>query len=176
MSTALGDVVGAGLGVASTQTQEVRGNIVISLKTVSTASSKLLTTAKSAATDASSNKSSLQQAARALTEAINGLIDVCTAAAPGQNECDSAVRAIQATKSLLNRPSEPVTNASYYECLDSVMERSKCLGDAMTGIANHAKNLQHEQFGVSIKEVSCLGHSCCRLIKRIYGKLAENIV
>ena len=87
MSTALGDVVGAGLGVASTQTQEVRGNIVISLKTVSTASSKLLTTAKGAATDTSSSKTSaLQQAARGLTEAINGLIDVCTAAAPGQNE------------------------------------------------------------------------------------------
>uniref|UniRef100_A0A6A7G0J5 Talin-2-like isoform X3 n=2 Tax=Hirondellea gigas TaxID=1518452 RepID=A0A6A7G0J5_9CRUS len=156
MSNALGDVVGAGLGVASTQTQEVRGNIVISLKTVSTASSKLLTTAKSAASDSgsSTNKTSLQQAARALTEAINGLIDVCTTSAPGQNECDSAVRAIQSTKSLLKHPSEPINNSSYYECLDSVMERSKCLGDAMTGIANHAKNLQHEQFGVSVKEVS----------------------
>ena len=156
MSTALGDVVGAGLGVASTQTQETRGNIVISLKTVSTASSRLLTTAKTVASDStnSTNKTSLQQAARSLTDAINGLIDVCTAAAPGQNECDSAVRAIQATRSLLDKPSEAVSNASYYECLDSVMERSKCLGDAMTGIANTAKNLQHEQFGVSVKEVS----------------------
>ncbi|XP_018022014.1 talin-2 isoform X3 [Hyalella azteca] len=154
MSNALGEVMGAGLGVASTQTQEVRGNIVISLKTVSTASSKLLTTAKSAASDSSSNKTALQQAARSLTDAINGLIDVCTAAAPGQNECDSAIRAIQATKSLLQSPSEPVSNASYYECLESVMERSKSLGDAMTGIANTAKNLQHENFSHSVKEAS----------------------
>ena len=48
-------------------------------------------------------KNQLTAAARAVTEAINGLVDVCTASAPGQEECDNAVRATRAI--LLERPS-----------------------------------------------------------------------
>jgi len=33
--------------------------------------------------------------ARAVTESINHLIDVCTVSAPGQKECDNALRQIQ---------------------------------------------------------------------------------
>ena len=43
---------------------------------------------------------------------------------------------------------------SYYECLDTVMEKSKALGDGMTGIANHAKKSEHDEFGESVKSVS----------------------
>ena len=43
---------------------------------------------------------------------------------------------------------------SYYECLDTVMEKSKALGDGMTGIANHAKKSEHEEFGDSVKSVA----------------------
>ena len=39
-----------------------------------------------------------------------------------------------------------VSDMSYYECLDTVMEKSKALGDGMTGIANHAKKSEHEEF------------------------------
>ena len=34
------------------------------------------------------------------------------------------------------------------------MEKSKALGDGMTGIANHAKKSEHEDFGVAVKEVA----------------------
>lgn len=113
---------------------QVRGQMVHSLKSISTASSTLLTTAKSVSADPNlpNGKNQLAAAARAVTDSINHLLDVCTSAAPGQSECDNAVRNIQAMKPLLDNPNEPVSEASYYECLDSVMERSKVLGKCNT--------------------------------------------
>jgi len=60
--------------------------MVKSLKNVSTASSKLLTVAKTVNADPSAPnaKNLLTAAARAVTEAINGLVDMCTASAPGK--------------------------------------------------------------------------------------------
>lgn len=140
----------------TTKDQEVQGQMVVSLKSVSMSSSKLLVSAKAVAADpnAPNAKNQLASAARAVTDSINNLINVCTSAAPGQKECDNAVRAIQSMRPLLDHPSEPVTDASYFECLDTVMDRSKSLGDAMTGIANHAKKLEHDRFGSAVKEVS----------------------
>lgn len=66
---------------------------------------------------------------RAVTDSINFLVDVCTSAAPGQKECDNAIRNIQSMKPLLDCPSEPVSDATYFECLDTVMEKSKSLGN-----------------------------------------------
>lgn len=66
---------------------------------------------------------------RAVTDSINYLVDVCTSAAPGQKECDNAIRNIQAMRPLLDNPSEPLSDASYFDCLDTVMEKSKCLGN-----------------------------------------------
>ena len=34
------------------------------------------------------------------------------------------------------------------------MEKSKALGDGMTGIANHAKKSEHEEFGDAVRGVS----------------------
>lgn len=156
-STAFGSLMGVGMEMAGTaKDQEVRGNIVISLKSVSITSSKLLVSAKSIAADpnAPNAKNQLQSAARAVTESINNLIDVCTSSAPGQKECESAIRAIQSMAPLLDQPSEPINDSSYFECLENVMDRSKSLGDGMTGIANHAKKLEHQQFGVAVKDVS----------------------
>jgi talin len=48
------------------------------------------------------------------------------------------MRAIQWTRSLLEKPNEPVNDMSYFECLDTIMEKSKSLGDGMTGTANNA--------------------------------------
>ena len=164
-STAFGSLMGVGIEMAgTTKDQEVRGNIVISLKSVSTTSSKLLISAKTVASDpnAPNAKNQLQTAARAVTDSINNLIDVCTSAAPGQKECDGAIRAIKSTIPLLDNPSETINDASYYECLDSVMDRSKSLGDGMTGIANHAKKLEHDQFGYAVRHVS---EAICGLIE-----------
>ncbi|KAH6931665.1 hypothetical protein HPB50_026529 [Hyalomma asiaticum] len=96
--TAFGSLLGCGMEMAGqTQDQEVRSQMVVSMKNVSMVSSKLLVAAKSVAADPSAPnaKNQLAVAARNVTESINHLVDVCTSAAPGQKECDSAVRAIQ---------------------------------------------------------------------------------
>jgi len=66
---------------------------------------------------------------RAVTDSINYLIDVCTSAAPGQKECDNAIRKIQSMRPLLDNPTEPHNDSTYFECLDTVMEKSKSLGE-----------------------------------------------
>ncbi|PSN52989.1 Talin-1 [Blattella germanica] len=163
--TAFGDLLGVSMEMAGqTKDREVQGQMVVSLKNVSMVSSKLLVTAKSVAADPSApnSKNQLAAAARAVTDSINYLIDVCTSAAPGQTECDNAVRKIQSMRPLLDNPSEPHNESTYFECLDTVMEKSKSLGDGMTGIANHAKKSEHEEFGEAVKSVS---NSICGLVE-----------
>jgi talin len=65
-------------------------------------------------------------------------------------------------RSLLEQPSEPINDSTYFECLETVTERSRRLGDAMTGIANHAKKNEHQEFGDSVKEAS---DSICGLLE-----------
>ncbi|OAD56745.1 Talin-2 [Eufriesea mexicana] len=163
-TNAFGDLLGVGMEMAGQTAIETRSQMVVSLKNVSMTSSKLLVTAKSVAADPSAPnaKNQLSAAARAVTDSINYLVDVCTSAAPGQNECDNAIRNIQSMRSLLDNPSEPISDASYFECLETVMEKSKSLGDGMTGIANHAKKSEHEQFSVAVRGVSS---SICGLIE-----------
>lgn len=75
-----------------------------------------------------------------MTDSVNFLVDVCTSAAPGQKECDNAVRNIQAMRPLLDNPSEPISDASYFDCLDTVMEKSKSLGKYYLIVSNVCKN------------------------------------
>ncbi|KAL6268430.1 hypothetical protein P5V15_001566 [Pogonomyrmex californicus] len=163
-TNAFGDLLCISMEMASQTTVETRSQVVVSLKNISMTSSKLLMTAKSIAADPTTPnaKNQLSAAARAVTDSINYLVDVCTSAAPGQNECDNAIRNIQSMRSLLDNPSEPISDASYFECLETVMEKSKSLGDGMTGIANHAKKSEHEQFSVAVRGVSS---SICGLIE-----------
>ena len=150
-------LMGVGMEMAGqTKDADTRTQMISSLKSVSSVSSKLLTIAKTVNADPSAPnaKNLLTAAARAVTESINGLVDVCTAGAPGQKECDNAVRAIQSTRSLLEKPTEPINDMSYFECLETVMEKSKSLGDGMTGIANNAKKSEHEPFGEAVKDVA----------------------
>ncbi|KAJ9593984.1 hypothetical protein L9F63_014625, partial [Diploptera punctata] len=163
--SAFGDLLGVSMEMAGqTKDKEVQGQMVVSLKNVSMVSSKLLVTAKSVAADPSAPnaKNQLAAAARAVTDSINYLIDVCTSAAPGQKECDNAIRKIQSMRPLLDNPTEPHNESTYFECLDTVMEKSKSLGDGMTGIANHAKKSEHEEFGEAVKSVS---NSICGLVE-----------
>lgn len=135
---------------------KVQGSVVHSLKNVSTASSSLLTTAKSVSADPNlpNGRNQLQAAARAVTDSINNLVDVCTSSAPGQTECDNAIRNIQAMKPLLDNPVEPINDFTYFECWESVKEKSKNLGDGMTGITNSAKQSNHEKFCEDVRLVS----------------------
>lgn len=139
-----------------TQDNQVRGEMVHSLKNISVVSSTLLNTAKSVSADPNmpNGKNQLAAAARAVTDSINSLLDVYTSATPGQSECDNAIRNIQAMKPLLDNPNESVNDFSYYDCLDSVMEKSKLLGEGMTGITNAAKQSNHDKFGDNVKNVN----------------------
>ncbi|XP_051170651.1 talin-1 isoform X3 [Leptopilina boulardi] len=163
-TTAFEDLLNVGMEMATTTTTETRTQVIISMKNVTMTSSKLLTTAKCVAADpnAPNAKNQLQAAARAVTDSINYLVDVCTSAAPGQNECDNAIRNIQAMRALLDNPSEPISDASYFECLETVMEKSMSLGDGMTGVANHAKKSEYDHFCIAVRGVSS---SICGLIE-----------
>ncbi|CAH0550425.1 unnamed protein product [Brassicogethes aeneus] len=156
-SSAFQELLTVSLEMAGQQTDAgAQGEMVHSMKNVSTSSSALLTTAKSLSADPllPNGKNQLAAAARAVTESINHLVIVCTSATPGQNECDNAIRKIKAMKYLLENSTEPVNDMSYYEALDSVLESSKILGDGMSGITSCAKVPDAERFTEHIKNFS----------------------
>ncbi|XP_025831317.1 talin-2 isoform X1 [Agrilus planipennis] len=142
--------------IGQTKDVDTQHLMIDSFKNVSNVSNKLLTAAKlvSSDPDLPNGKNLLSASARAVTSAINRLIDSCTSAAPGQTECDNAVRNIEAMKPLLDNPSEPINDYSFYECLDVIMEKSKMLGEGMTGITNGAKQSNQEKFIENICNVS----------------------
>uniref|UniRef100_A0A8C7SAS2 Talin 2 n=1 Tax=Oncorhynchus mykiss TaxID=8022 RepID=A0A8C7SAS2_ONCMY len=140
----------AGVEMAGhTQSQEDQITVIGNLKNISMASSKLLLAAKSLSVDpgAANAKNLLAAAARAVTESINQLITLCTQQAPGQKECDNALRELEAVRGLLNNPSEPVSELSYFDCIENVMENSKVLGESMAGISQHCKTGNVPAFG-----------------------------
>uniref|UniRef100_A0A8C9TAI5 Talin 2b n=1 Tax=Scleropages formosus TaxID=113540 RepID=A0A8C9TAI5_SCLFO len=132
----------AGIEMAGhTQCKEDQIQVIGNLKNISMASSKLLLAAKSLSVDpgAANAKNLLAAAARAVTESINQLITLCTQQAPGQKECDNALRELEVKIGMLDNPNEPVSDLSYFDCIESVMENSKVLGEAMAGISQNCK-------------------------------------
>ncbi|XP_045457678.1 talin-1 [Melitaea cinxia] len=139
-----------------TEETESRTQMVSSLKTVTINSSKLLGTAKSVSQDLTrpNAKNQLTDAARAVTESINHLVDVCTEAAPGQKECAAAVRSMESCRALLSAPSQPLSELGYFACLDAVVDRSKLLSEGMSGMASAVKKVEHEAFATSVASVA----------------------
>ncbi|XP_077353382.1 talin-1 isoform X1 [Festucalex cinctus] len=147
----------AGVDMAGTsQSKEDRTQVVSNLKTISMSSSKLLLSAKALSTDPNSPnlKNQLAAAARAVTDSINQLITMCTQQAPGQKECDNALRELESVRGMLENPTEAVNELSYFDCIDSVMENSKILGESMAGISHNAKNSNLPEFGDSVSSGS----------------------
>uniref|UniRef100_A0A8C7E221 Talin 1 n=1 Tax=Naja naja TaxID=35670 RepID=A0A8C7E221_NAJNA len=147
----------AGVEMAGqSQSKEAQGQLVSNLKGISLSSSKLLLAAKALSADpaAPNLKNQLAAAARAVTDSINQLITMCTQQAPGQKECDNALRELETVRELLENPSQAVSDMSYFNCLDSVMENSKVLGEAMAGISQNAKNSKLPEFGDSVSTAS----------------------
>lgn len=139
-----------------TADDSARNNVVVSIRGVSNSSVGLLSTAKSVAADPSqpNAKNQLTAAARAVTESINYLVDVCTSAAPGQKECDNAIRNIEALRPLLDSANEPITDQRYSECFQTIVENSKKLGDGMTGMANYAKLSKRTEFCHNVNSIA----------------------
>ncbi|NWT55285.1 TLN1 protein, partial [Erythrocercus mccallii] len=147
----------AGVEMASqSPNKEDQAQVVSNLKSISMSSSKLLLAAKALSADpaAPNLKNQLAAAARAVTDSINQLITMCTQQAPGQKECDNALRELETVKELLENPTQTVNDMSYFSCLDSVMENSKVLGESMAGISQNAKNSKLPEFGNSISAAS----------------------
>ncbi|XP_029697427.1 talin-2 isoform X5 [Takifugu rubripes] len=143
----------AGIEMAGhTQSKDDQIQVIGNLKNISMASSKLLLAAKSLSVDpgAANAKNLLAVAARAVTESINQLITLCTQQAAGQKECDNALRELEAVRGLLENRNEPVNELSYFDCIESVMENSKVLGEAMAGISQHCKTGDVVAFGDSV--------------------------
>ncbi|CAG5867082.1 unnamed protein product [Menidia menidia] len=147
----------AGVDMAGTShSKEDQTQVVSNLKTISMSSSKLLLAAKALSTDPSSPnmKNQLAAAARSVTDSINQLITMCTQQAPGQKECDNALRELESVRGMLENPTEAISDQSFFESIDSVMENSKVLGESMAGISHHAKNSNLPEFGDSVSAAS----------------------
>ncbi|XP_076880001.1 talin-2-like isoform X4 [Brachyhypopomus gauderio] len=149
-SESFAEFVDAGIEMAGhTQREEDQVQVIDSLKSVSRASSKLLLAARSLCMDpAGANaKQLLTGATRSVTDSINQLIALCTQQGPGQQECDNALRELQAVKKLLDHPNEPLSESSYFDCVENVMENSKVLGESIAGISQNCKGGDVVGFG-----------------------------
>ncbi|XP_048581539.1 talin-like isoform X2 [Nematostella vectensis] len=150
-------LVNSGLMLAGQAPDEAaKDALVRNLRNTSTASSKLLLAARSLVSDpnAPNAKNALANAARAVTDSINTLLNACMSAAPGQKECDSALRNIQAVNTILDNPVEPVNDSTYFDCLETVAGKSKDLTEAMPVIADSIKQADYNKFDRSIKRAS----------------------
>ncbi|XP_045888547.1 talin-2a isoform X1 [Micropterus dolomieu] len=147
----------AGIEMAGhTQKKDDQVQVIGNLKNISMASSKLLLAAKSLSVDpaAANAKNLLAAAARAVTDSINQLITLCTQQAPGQKECDNALRELEAVRGMLDNPNEPISDLSYFDCIESVMENSKVLGESMAGISQNCKTGDVSAFGDCVGSAS----------------------
>ncbi|CAL1604197.1 unnamed protein product [Knipowitschia caucasica] len=147
----------AGIEMAGhTQKKDDQVQVIGNLKNISMASSKLLLAAKSLSVDpaAANAKNLLAAAARAVTDSINQLITLCTQQGPGQKECDNALRELEAVRGMLDNPNEPVSDLSYFDCIESVMENSKVLGESMAGISQNCKTGDVLSFGDCVGSAS----------------------
>ncbi|ELK05359.1 Talin-2 [Pteropus alecto] len=115
----------AGIEMAGqAQTKEDQIQVIGNLKNISMASSKLLLAAKSLSVDPGAPNAKNLLAAAA-----------------------SCVLLLQTVKGMLDNPNEPVSDLSYFDCIESVMENSKVLGESMAGISQNAKTGDLPAFG-----------------------------
>ncbi|CAF4681847.1 unnamed protein product [Rotaria sp. Silwood1] len=171
-SRAFGDFIDNGIDfIKHQQEDEKRSRLIISLKNVHTSSNQLLERAKSMSVEPSINendiKHQLANAARAVTETINDVITACLVSKSTITiehiECDNAIREMETSKNLLQQSVlQPCANYTYFETLDSVVENSKRLGEAMTHIASASKNTNHQLFIQAVHDAS---KAVCRLIE-----------
>uniref|UniRef100_A0A673IJ16 Talin-1-like n=1 Tax=Sinocyclocheilus rhinocerous TaxID=307959 RepID=A0A673IJ16_9TELE len=168
----------AGVDMAGqSQSKEDQTQVVTNLKTISMSSSKLLLAAKALSTDPNSPnlKNQLAAAARAVTDSINQLISMCTQQAPGQKECDNALRELETVRGMLENPTEAVSDMGYFDCIDSVMENSKVLGEAMAGISHNAKNSNLPEFGDSAAHTQEALEESVQMMKEAVDDLAATL-
>ncbi len=92
------ELLTAGLTLAgASKDKQSQQDMLGYLRTISVSSSKLLLAAKAISADpnAPNVMNQLAAAARAVTDAINSLLNLCSSSGPGQKECDNALRNIE---------------------------------------------------------------------------------
>ena len=97
-STQFQELLKAGLTLAgASKKKEGREEMLGYLRTTSINSSKLLVAAKALHVDPNGPnvQNQLAAAARAVTDSINALLNLCSTSGPGQKECDDALRNIE---------------------------------------------------------------------------------
>ena len=70
--------------------------------------------------------------------------------APGQKECDMAIRNIEGLAHVLENPVEPVNDASFFECLDTAAEKSQEMARAVQDLSDSLKKEDPEALTSSI--------------------------
>ncbi|PAV71894.1 hypothetical protein WR25_14266 [Diploscapter pachys] len=107
-----------------------------------------------------SHMQELAEESRSFTSTVNQLVDSIGGEEPWQRECDAALRQIQAVRHLAEQATVPVNDDSYFGSLDRVTEEARKLGEAMTGIARNAKNLDTSSLCTSVRSSA---DAVCRL-------------
>uniref|UniRef100_A0A8C2KR57 Talin 2 n=1 Tax=Cyprinus carpio TaxID=7962 RepID=A0A8C2KR57_CYPCA len=64
-----------------------------------------------------------------------------------RQEKQAFIKRETAVRGMLDNPNEPVSDLSYFDCIESVMENSKVLGESMAGISQHCKTGSVPAFG-----------------------------
>uniref|UniRef100_A0A8C5BC52 Talin 2a n=1 Tax=Gadus morhua TaxID=8049 RepID=A0A8C5BC52_GADMO len=127
------DFLDAGIEMAGHTPKDDQIQVIGNLKNISMASSKLLLAAKSLSVDpAAANAKNL------LSAAARYSISMIILCIPSYIMCGYTVHTLY-TVGLLDSPNEPVSDLSYFHCIESVMENSKVLGESMAGISQNCK-------------------------------------
>ncbi|KAI8851508.1 hypothetical protein BC829DRAFT_488095 [Chytridium lagenaria] len=105
--------------------------------TVGEASKYLLTSAKAAATDFEKRPLT---AARGVGDTLNTLIDVCSASAPGHNDCNNALRILLTAATRLDSVNEgTLSSATFSESVSKLNETGKQLSGLLNGVLAAAR-------------------------------------
>ncbi|KAJ3220116.1 Talin-1 [Dinochytrium kinnereticum] len=115
--------------------------------TIADASKLLLSAAKASASDLSnlSIRNDLLTAARSVGDALNSLIDVCSASAPGHNDCNNALRTLVTAATRLDAVNEgTLASSTFSESVSKLNETGKQLCSLLNGVlaAARAGNVQ----------------------------------
>lgn len=91
--------------------------------------------------------------AQELASTVNRIVELCVEEGeqPWQRECDAALRRIQAVYHVTQSANTPLNENGYFASLQAVSDSSRSLGEAMTGMARHAKVNDTNGFCVSVR-------------------------
>ncbi|KAJ3182603.1 Talin-1 [Gaertneriomyces sp. JEL0708] len=129
---------------SATQDQTVTGHLHQRLKGTAEACVSMLASAKSSATDPSnsSHRMELMTATQGIGNAINQLLEVCSAAAPGHKECNDALQILNIANAQLDSVNEAQGQSqdTYGEIVAMVSASSKELATKLNALNSNIRS------------------------------------